>query len=265
MSFQPVLFGTGLTGWKVLQKRLPEQLENYGNSPAQQRDTDYFRKTIQSVQTAEDLTNDRRLLRVALGAFGLQDDINNRFFIRKILEEGTREPKALANRLADDRYSKFSAAFGFDQFSGPNTYSAAFAEDLINRFIRGSFEVAVGENDETMRLALNAQRELGELAATSGSTDTKWFLLMGTPPLRTVFETALNLPNGLSNLDIDQQLDIFKERSEARFKTSELADFADEDMRESLIEHYLLQSQLANDSAVSGASIALTLLQSVAR
>ena len=40
---------------------------------------------------------------MALGAFGLQDDINNRYFIRKILEEGTTNEDALANRFSDTR------------------------------------------------------------------------------------------------------------------------------------------------------------------
>ena len=38
------------------------------------RDTEYFQEKISSITSAEELVSDRRLLTVALGAFGLQDD-----------------------------------------------------------------------------------------------------------------------------------------------------------------------------------------------
>lgn len=47
--------------------------------PKIRNDEAYFRAKIGSVKTAEQLVSDRRLLKVALGAFGLEADINNRF------------------------------------------------------------------------------------------------------------------------------------------------------------------------------------------
>ena len=50
---------------------------------------------------------------VALGAFGLQDDLPNRFFIQKVLEGGTLSTDSLANKLSDPRYAALAKAFGF--------------------------------------------------------------------------------------------------------------------------------------------------------
>ena len=86
----------------------------------------------------------RRMLRVALGAFGLQDDVNNTYFIRKVLEDGTTRPDALANKLADDRYKAMSKAFAFDSPIGPRTARSAFGPDIVARYRAQQFEIAVG-------------------------------------------------------------------------------------------------------------------------
>ena len=44
------------------------------------------------MKSAADLVADRRLLKVALGAFGLEGEIDKKAFIRKVLEEGTDRP-----------------------------------------------------------------------------------------------------------------------------------------------------------------------------
>lgn len=262
MSFQPILPASGLVGWKLLTRTLETQQRAFDQSPENLRDADYYKANIAKIETAEQLVDDRRLLRVALGAFGLEDDIDNRYFVQKILEEGTRSEDALANKLTDKRYAKFSAAFGFDQFTGSNTYSPAFAQQVVDRYNRNAFEIALGDQDESMRLALNAAQDLPELAAEDGTDDGRWYLVMGTPYLREVFDTAMNMPSGFSQLDLEQQLEIYRDRSEQRFGVSEVADFADPELQEKLIEQYLLQSQLAESTSYSSMSVALTLLQS---
>src|SRR6056297_1893238 len=84
MTFSPVVPTGGLVGWSLLDRTMERQTELFNKSPQIVRDTEYFEKTIDTIKTAEDLVADRRLLRVALGAFGLQDQINSKAFIRKI-------------------------------------------------------------------------------------------------------------------------------------------------------------------------------------
>ena len=77
MTFQPIVPLTGYVGWRFLQNTLERQQETFNQSSQVQRDTTYFRENIGKIQTAEELVNDRRLLSVALGAYGLDEDINN--------------------------------------------------------------------------------------------------------------------------------------------------------------------------------------------
>lgn len=260
--FQPVIPMAGLAGWRFLQRTYDAQFEVFGKSSTLQRDTAYFAEKISGVTSAEQLVSDRRLLGVALGAFGLQDDINNRYFIQKVLQEGTASNDALAVRLSDPRYRALSDVFGFGPADAPRVAEPGFAEDIVNRYRQGNFEAATGNQSNAMRIALYAERVLPELAVREVSTDTKWFTIMGDPPMRSLFEKALNLPGSIGQLDIDQQLGIFKDKAADVFGSDDLAIFADSGVVQDAIDRFILRDQIENTGAsLSGNAIALTLLQ----
>lgn len=259
--FRPVLPLAGLPGWIMLNRTMATQRAAFDAAPQISRDTEYFETRITAVTSAEDLVADRRLMRVALGAFGLGDDLDSRFLIRKVLESRPEDPKSLANALSDDRYRQLSAAFGFGESGGPRTADPGFGADIAARFRARSFEVAVGEQDQALRLAMNAVRELGALGADDANDETRWFRILGTPPLRAVFETAFGLPSGVVQLDLDRQLDIFRDAAQAKFGIDSLDAFTDAGARDKLIEAYLLRDQLKSGGSLSPQAIALTLLQ----
>lgn len=260
--FQPVLPLSGLGGWVFLQNTLDRQTETFNRSPEVVRDTTYFEAEIGKVSSAQELVEDRRLLSVALGAFGLDEDIDNRFLIQRVLEGGT-ENGSLASRLADDRYSQITEAFGFGSVAGARTSEPLFASQIVEQYQSRAFEAAIGNQDEAMRLALNADRELEALAQSTDTERTKWFQILGTPPLRTVFETALGLPSGVGQIDIDKQLEIFEEKSKTRLGIESLSDLEDPEVRETFVRNYLLRQQVNEISTLGSGSVALTLLQSV--
>lgn len=260
--FQPVIPIGGLGGWRFLQATYDNQFKAFTQSVQLQRNTDYFRENIGSIETAEQLVGDRRLLTVALGAFGLQDDINSQFFIRKILEEGSTNDDALANRFSDPRYREMSQAFGFGPGEFLKVGEATFANVIIDRFEQLEFEVAAGQQNEAMRFALYAEREMGVLAQENMSNDAKWFTLMGEPPLRKLFEKALNLPASFGQIDIDQQLSVFKDRATKEFGTDDLSIFSDPEQVQDLITKFIVRDQISQfNNSFSSNAIALTLLR----
>ena len=267
MSFQPALPIGGYAGWRFLNRTMETQQAAFARSPTLQRDTAHFREAIGKIDTPEQLVSDRRLLRVALGAFGLQDDINNRFFIRKVLEDGTLDPGALANRLADKRYAEFSRAFGFD-LGTPRSKLSDFGDRIVRAYETRQFEIAVGDRDENLRLALTLRRELADIAGRDSGERTKWFTVLGNPPLRKAFETAFGLPMGFGALDLDRQVAVMQERTRAAFGEASLEQFADPDRMEAMVRRTLLRADIATAGAfggptgAAGGSAALQLLQS---
>lgn len=260
--FQPVIPLSGLGGWRFLQETYDSQFKAFTQNAQLQRDTEYFKENIGGIETAEQLVGDRRLLSVTLGAFGLQDDINSQYFIRKILEEGTVNDDALANRFTDPRYKEMSQAFGFGPGEFLKVGEPVFAEAIVDRYEAIEFEIAAGQQNEAMRFALYAEREMGVLAQEDMSNDAKWFTLMGEPPLRNLFEKALNLPAAFGQIDLDQQLGVFKERAKKEFGSDDLSIFSDPALVQELITKFVVRDQLAQfNSTYSSNAIALTLLR----
>lgn len=262
MAFQPIVAGTGLVAWKALQRTMDRQMQVFSGTSEQTRAADHFRDVASSFRSAADLVADRTSFSVVLGAYGLSDDIQNKFFVQKILEEGVSDPRALANRLADARYRRMTGDLGFDSIAKLVGIQSTRTEKIVNEFNRQRFVEAVGETHPDLRLALNAEAEIGKIAGQDVSSDAKWFLVMGNPPLRQVFESAFNLPQSVGRLDLDQQLNIFREQSERFFGISDVSGFENDEMQEKLINRFLLSQQIQAGSAMSGTSIALQLLNS---
>ena len=262
MTFRPVVPFGGISGWAFLNRTRDSQQKTLDASPALARDTDHFVARIGQIDTAEDLVADRRLLAVALGAFGLEGDIDNKFFIRKILEDGTLQPDALANKLSDKRYLAFAKAFGFGDFDTPNTKLSDFPDEIIAAYRNQQFEVGIGNQDENLRLAVSLPRELATVLDRDTSENGKWFTIMGTPPLRKIFETALGLPSSIASLDVDVQLRSFKDKAARVFGDETVSQFTDPDAQKKLARLFLARTEIAATSyGNSAAANALSLLQ----
>lgn len=261
MGFQPIVPFGGMAGWNFLQSTLAAQKAAFNNTPTLQRDTEYFTEKISEVRTPEELVGDYRLLKVALGAFGLDDDLPNKAFIKKVLKEGSLDRESFANRMVDKRYLALAETFGFD-LGTPNTVLSDFPEKITEKFKTRQFEIAVGEQNNSMRMALSLKRDLGDIATKNTTDDGKWFSVMGNQPLRQVFETALGLPSSLANLDIDKQLEIFRDKTETVFGNGDIEQFLGADAMEELNRLYLVRSQIQTAlPSLSRGYVALALLR----
>ncbi|MEZ5892657.1 MAG: DUF1217 domain-containing protein [Parvularculaceae bacterium] len=262
MIYTPAIPLGGYLGWKVFDKTAARQFATFQNTPQVKRNIEYFREHIAEAATPEKLVKDRRLLEVALGAFGLEDEINKRALIRKVLEEGTDFSDAFANRMADPRWREFSKEFGYGNFSGGiNVLSKTFQDKIADRYLERAFEVSVGEVDTDMRLAMNFRREIGAIANSSTVEDAGWFKIMGSPPLRSVMVAALGLPDTIGQADIDKQKELFERKADQIFGGKSPAVFKDPAKVEDALRRFFLQSEIKNGpSASTPGMAALTVL-----
>lgn len=263
MSFVPVIPTGGLAGWRFLERTLAKQEAAHARNPAALRDEAYFRARIGEVRSAADLVADRRLLRVALTAFGLADDLPNRAFITRVLDSDTTDRGSFAGRLADKRYLEMAQAFGFRNPFGPQIARPGVAEGILQRFRELRFEEAVGAADEDMRLALALQRDLRRVASQPVSEEARWFTVLGTPSLRRVFETAFNLPGSFASLDLDRQVEVLRNRTGRLTGSPEIAQFADSARIDRLINQFFVGAQIGRTGSFTQGSAALVLLQSL--
>lgn len=246
---------SGLAGWRVLQRIETRQVETTARDPVIQRATTYFRDTLTKDITSEELVGDYKMLQVALGAFGLDDDIASKAFIRKVLESDPGDKTSLVNRLSDKRYLKLAQAF-----QSLDNDPTATGEVMTQSYVRNQFQKRVGEGDESYRLALNARSELKDFAIRSSSDKTMWYEVLGNEPMRKVFEGAFGFGRGIANLSVDRQAEEFMAASERVLGSSSFARIGTEETVDKLITRYLALSQIQATSSSNRYSAALTLL-----
>lgn len=262
MIYAPAIPLSGVGGWSFLQRTEARQFETFRSVGENKRDIDYFRENIANAKTAEDLVADRRLRTIALGAFGLQDDINKQAFIERVLEEGSEDETSFANRLVDPKYAQLAQAFGYGNLFGTRVHLSDFAEEIIAKFEVEQFEVAVGDVDVDLRLAMNFRRNIADIAAASTEEEPGWLTVMGSEPLRQVMDAALGLPAGLAGVDLDRQVAIYEDRARRQFGEATAAAFLDPENVERAINRFLVQREIANGPGASTPGFsALSLLQ----
>ena len=265
MAFLPAIPVGGIAGLRFLDSTFDRQISTFKSSPDIRRNVEYFLENAENALTIDDLMGDRRLLSVVLGAFGLDDDINKGAFVRKVIEEGSLDPSAFANRLIEPAYAELAEALGFGNFDGAGTLVLEnVRSNLAAQYEERQFELAVGEVDLGLRLAMNFRREAVKIAAEGNNTRTAWLRLIGSPPLREVVQTALNLPNEFAAVDIDQQVNEIMARSDSLFGISDPKEFLSSAVLDPFIDRFLANQQLQSGglAGTSPGSAALTLLQS---
>jgi len=193
-----------LAGWQVLNRTAEAEKARVMTQPQVAREIEYFKANIGKVQTPADLVKDRRLLAVALEAYGLGADINAQARVRKVLEQGTLDPKALANQLIDPRYKEMAKDFAFDITANLQLQDPKFVQSVVDRYGVAKFESAVGDGNEALRNAMYFQRKIGSI--------TNWYDVLADKGLFAVAKTALSLPDSFSTLDVDRQNEILQSK-----------------------------------------------------
>lgn len=249
MAYTPVIAGTGVAAWRFLQATEESQVKIFNQSPDINRDIEYFEENFSSVETLDDLMSDRRLLKVALGAFGLGEEINKGAFVRKVLEEGTADNSAFAVRLNNSDYLELANTLVVSD--GELSISADAAADITSQYKTQAYEVAVGDVNNSMRLALNFEREIAEIADGGFSETAGWFKAMASVPIRTVLEGAFNLPTGFSQLDLDRQKEVLADKANSLFGGKSVDVFKDPEVIETAIRRYLLTDQINQGPSAS--------------
>lgn len=248
----------GLAGWRLLQRTAPQQMATLARTPQLQREQAAFAARLADRPTAEALVGDYRSLKVALTAFGLEADLPNRAFLRKVLESDLNQDSSLAGRLADKRYAGFARAFGFAEASPPARDE--IVRTIGARYLEREFERRIGETDGNLRLALHAHRELASLARRGSSDATKWYEILGSPPLAQVVRGALGVPASLARAPIDTQVSTLREGLERAVGATSPAALADPTTLGRLIDRFVIAATVGN-ATPTPYSTALALLR----
>ncbi|MFN4183312.1 MAG: DUF1217 domain-containing protein [Hyphomonas sp.] len=259
MAFQPVVPLSGIGGWKFLQATYDKQLQSYTNSPQVRNDRDYMIEKFSQPISVDDFLKDSRLVRATMTAFDLSGEEWKKGYIKKVLQEVNDPSSTFLARLNNPKYTAFANALKpvNDKISLEEDDIAAMAV----RFEAISFEIAVGEVDDTMRLSLNYKSEISAIVGSGAKEDTIAYRLMADIPTYTVVKAALNLPSDISKLPVERQAEMIKSGLKKALGVSKLSDIASPELVDRMIVRYHAMKSISEGAAsYSPASAALTIL-----
>ena len=242
-GFAPIVPLGGLAGFRFLEQTHDRQLALFERSPEIRRDIAHYEAQAGEVETLEDLMADRRLLRVVLGAFGLEEDLDKRAYIRKVVEEGTLDPASVANRIADPAYRDLAETLGFGDL-GNRLILTSVRERIVEQYKIRQFESAVGARDVDLRVAMAFRREIGEIAGSETAGSSGWLRILGSQPMRRVVEHAFNLPDQFALIDLDQQVLELERLSRGRYGSGSPAVFVDPATIDDTLNRFLVRAQI---------------------
>ena len=113
--------------YQFYAKDLVKSAQRVAAEPVVKRDSAYYQANIGKVKTVDDFIGNFRLFSYAMKSYGLEDSIQNRGFMKKVLTSDLTDPKSFVNTLNDGRYKTFALQFSFG--TNGKVVDTATAED----------------------------------------------------------------------------------------------------------------------------------------
>lgn len=232
-------------GLSLVDATRDRQLEVLRDSVEHSRAVSAFRERISSVQSVEQLIEDRELYVFVMKAFDLEDQIFGKAMIRKVLESDTNERAALVNRLTDPRFREMHEVMGFgaEGTENANTSSFIWQEQMVDRYLETKFINDVAERNASVGVVLEFRRKVADIEKPLDilkDRDTAAFI-----------RRALGLPDAIAQLDLERQEEIITSRLD-------LSKLKDPIMVDKLVRKYVALSDALNPQGVfQNASVVL--------
>lgn len=219
------------TSYNLINKDLTKSLARTAKETDVKREIDYYKANVGKIKSIDDLMKNDRIYRFAMKAYGLEDLAYAKAMIRKVLEGGVEDTKALANKLSDPRFKALATAFDFKAFGETATVTQAVEKDTVDAFVRQELETNAGEQSEGVRLALYFQRKAASVTSPYG--------ILADKALLKVYQTTFDISPMSSLQSIETQAATVK-------KMLDVKDLQDPAKVQKLIQKFAAKFDIAN-------------------
>lgn len=228
-----------LLSYQAITRDIDKSMARVVSDRMTQREKAYYLAEIGKIDTIDDFMSNRRVLNFAMRAFGLEDMLNSKALIRKVLEGGIDDQRSLANSLADPRFREFAEAFNFKRYGDTTTSFGRTQQGTVDRYMRQALETSAGRSNEGVRLALYFERKADTISSV--------YSLLADAAIYKVVETALDLPSSLPSAGIEKQAALISQRLE-------IADLKDTKKLAKFLSRFATMYDIANGSSTGSAS-----------
>ncbi len=230
-----MLSGLSISGYSLYKSLSPDKIAlntaRYAKSATVEKEIDYFREKIGSIATAEDFLKDYRLLKFALTAYDMEDQLEYPARIKQIMRDDPDDSDALVNRMTNPGYRTINADFAFSSGGIAKLKDQTFIDGLVEKYKNARYEISLGQLSSSIPDAMYFQRKIG--AVRNG------YEIIGDPVLFDVALIALNIPRSAASADVDR----LKLTIENKIDMEKLGD---EKYVRKLVERYLVLKDVQN-------------------
>lgn len=234
--------------YRMITTDMTRSLKNTSEQPQVERETEYYLSRITEIKSIDDFMEDTRVYNYALKAYGLSDMAYAKAFVRKVLEEGIDKKDSFANSLADSRYKELAEAFNFARYGETTTAFDRTQQGTVDKYVRQTLEEDAGTQNEGVRLALYFERKAASL--------TSPYSILADKALIKVVQTALNLPESTSMLDVDRQAELISSKID-------FEDFKDPVKLQKFMERFTTLWEVANPTVTQASAPSIILGQTI--
>lgn len=192
-----------LTDLLIIRNSYQSQLDNFKSTPLLKKELKDFRDAAPTIKNIDDFIKNPKVFNFVLKAYGM-DDKPYPAYIKKLLVEGTKDPKAFANSFVDTRIKEFVNDMGFAEGANGHFDSADFIAKIEKKYEVLQFETNKGELNSNLRLGMYFERK--------ASSMDNWYSVLADKALSEVVITALGLPKEARLGNIDKLADLLEKR-----------------------------------------------------
>lgn len=146
-----------LLNYRLYTNNLAQTLDRLESQSQVEKARSYYDANIGKVASVDEFLGDYKLYSYAMTAYGLEDQIGSKGFMRKVLESDLSDVNSFANKLVDKRYREFAGAFSFGAATAPVVQTASQRDLVVEAY-----------GERVSRSAPIAARAAGQLEAAIG-------------------------------------------------------------------------------------------------
>jgi len=159
-----------IVDYKVATANQDQLMAQFQRSPDYVQGVANYQAGVAKITTVDQFLNNYNVLKVALAAYGMSDQISAKGILKELLTEDPSASTSLAQRMGNQSFIAFAQAYSsLNTDGGAGLQSPAGVNTAIARFTQQQYQQWLGakDNDPALASALNARQTLQDAVNVS--------------------------------------------------------------------------------------------------
>ncbi|MDS7596328.1 DUF1217 domain-containing protein [Agrobacterium tumefaciens] len=130
--------------YDLINRDMKASLSRVSQQAVIERQANYYKENIGKVTSVDEFLDNYQLYSYAMDAYGLGEMTYAKAFMKQVLESDLNDDNSFANKLSDERYRQFAAAFNFT-----SSTASVQTEAQLDKMI-GLYDTSISDLDDSL-------------------------------------------------------------------------------------------------------------------